>query len=405
MDSVPYYLLCAFLFFLPWEGMGGIKDMPSVGRLVGLSILGAGIVAVLSGARIRALPSAFVVMILFFLWQVASVAWAFDAVAAAERCITTFSLLVFVWLIWEFAPTLDRQLMLVRSYVFGLATPVVMQLTVFRGETTAGDRFSGGGNDLNFQAELVLVGFLFCIYLIINIYRKTGRLPKLYVFLLPILAFSALLTGSRTGFLGLLVAGVCVLLILKASNWRLVLVFVGVAAGAIFILPGYVPTAALTRMIEGTNFGQEQLADRQRIWEGMLELIPQRPMLGSGAGCSSLLYAYSLGRDAEVAHNLYISIIVELGAIGLALFLLILLLLLRVILRMPKTERLLWLSLMFVWGIFSVACGSPTDKVSWLLFGMILVQGATFRQSAAWSAMRCPGQAERRAGFVQRPIH
>ena len=386
MVNLPFYILCVFVAFLPWEMVGELGEFPTVARLIGLLLLITGLFAVASRSRIRRLPLTFGVMVLYLLWSILSISWAIDLPTALPNIVTVVAMLTFVWLIWEFAPTLDRQLCLMQFFVYGLISSVTAQMILFRSMGGGGAlqdenmRYAGGGHDTNYYAELLSVGTLFCVILMFHSRGKGGKMLQYWLFL-PVLGMSILLTGSRTGFIALVVAGLSILLILRSGGMGKMVMFL-VVAGAIAVLGlRLTPEALMTRMTEENGLSEEKLGIRSLIWEAAIKSIQKRPFLGAGSNCVATAIEET-GPKRMVSHNLFLTVWVELGVVGLAIQLLLLFLLLREILSMPKTEREIWLAIMLTWGLFIMSSGSPTAKINWFLFAMVLAQAATFRERA-----------------------
>jgi O-antigen ligase len=97
------------------------------------------------------------------------------------------------------------------------------------------------------------------------------------------------------------------------------------------------------------------------------------------------------------AHNVFLTMLLDLGAVGLAIFVLLLSFVLRAVLSMPKNERMVWLAATATWGLFAMIIGSPTDKTMWFVFAMVLAQARLLRnrRPARANAVRMPPRANR----------
>ena len=119
---------------------------------------------------------------------------------------------------------------------------------------------------------------------------------------------------------------------------------------------------------------------RMRIWAEGLTAFWQNPLFGLGAGGYASAYAAATGLHGDVAHNLFISVLVELGIVGLAIYVAYIIMLFRAAWRLPRREKLLWLGVLVVWFLNANTAGSQIDKFSWFLHVMVLVQAAAYAQ-------------------------
>ena len=98
-----------------------------------------------------------------------SLSWSATPDDSADYLKRLAQLLVFFLLIWEFAVTYDDQLWIFRSFLLGMAVPALMALlgisVSMALDIESGERFSGGGQDLNYLAYMLNVAILVAIYL------------------------------------------------------------------------------------------------------------------------------------------------------------------------------------------------------------------------------------------------
>ncbi|MFZ5568861.1 MAG: O-antigen ligase family protein [Thermodesulfobacteriota bacterium] len=174
---------------------------------------------------------------------------------------------------------------------------------------TTGDGMGAGHVAL---ANLILQGMPFLWYLSI---ANTNRLLRTVGFgLLVLCLYGVIISGSRGGFVGLVVFYLC---LLYFSKKRIVVGIAGVAGA--FLLPLVAGENYLNYMdtILGLFTGSAGVSESSRI-TGLkhgFEMLLQRPLLGVGPGC------YPLARKAWFgwglwAHNHYGELMGDLGIIG-----------------------------------------------------------------------------------------
>lgn len=152
----------------------------------------------------------------------------------------------------------------------------------------------------------------------------TNKAKRLFggVFALVMLT-AIVLTGSRGGMLGAL-AGLTVLVTgVRGWHTRLKLISIGlIVVLALFIIP--LPSQLVVRF-SPTNVMQSGGAGRLAIWQVGWSAFLERPF--AGYGYDNFAYAYELFRmqfpqtgyfirEFQVAHNIYLQALVELGILG-----------------------------------------------------------------------------------------
>jgi len=106
---------------------------------------------------------------------------------------------------------------------------------------------------------------------------------------------------------------------------------------------------------------------------------------------------------AWVAHNTFLSIIVELGVVGFGIFACLLLMLIYAAIRLPVLGRSLWLVMLLTWALGASGMTWENTKPTWLIFGLLVADSAGVQVAAARKyfparAFRSTAQAARSPG-------
>jgi O-antigen ligase len=169
--------------------------------------------------------------------------------------------------------------------------------------------YAGENGLAAFEAQLGL----FCLGLLPFIRRKAMQ-AGLLIFAVTCV-YCLMLSFSRGGYLGFLVG----LLFLGVVYERKLLILL---LGLVLTWQALVPTAVTERIFMTYEDGQIDSSAGQRVtmWEDALGLIQQRPVIGSGFDTYEFMGRVDEFRDT---HNLYLKLLVEMGVIGLVVFLML----------------------------------------------------------------------------------
>lgn len=178
--------------------------------------------------------------------------------------------------------------------------------------------YSVFGNPNIFAEFLVMI-----IPLSVGIFWQTKRdgvkLFYLGLFLIQVLAL--FMTMSRGGWVGLGVAALVFVLLVKK---RLALLAIPLGGLGLAILP---PTV-INRALSIFNFADSSTSYRFKMWEITGQMIADRPIFGVGLGHQPFKYTFETYiRTMPVfhSHNTYLQVLAEMGILGLVLFILLLL--------------------------------------------------------------------------------
>jgi O-antigen ligase len=113
------------------------------------------------------------------------------------------------------------------------------------------------------------------------------------------------------------------------------------------------------------------LTGRTVIWREGFQAFTETPILGVGSN----MYR-SVNSVGKVAHNSFLSVLVELGLVGFLLFGLILTIVVIQAWKQPKWERRLWITMLLVWTIGATTLTWEHRKTTWLFWGLLVASAA-----------------------------
>lgn len=381
------------VFMIPWEELTAMLGGRTFILYTGAA---ASVFGVFSAGMTKpgtaSTPKAFYLLVLLVAWSGLSIAWAMNTQVAIMSFLTTAALCLFAWLICRFASEGDRLNTLLLAYLMGCV--VLLGLLAFSYsagvdifvdqdfgvlaiDTIAGQeyRYRGAGMNQNETAMLLSWGIPIAVHLGSSLGARGKWLRMLHWAYIPAAVVGVFLTGSRGGAACMAAAITLSFLARSIKDWKVVVAFSVVAVIAITLVPMIVPAALLGRIGEMTQgqgvIGSDTFVERTQIWQAGLRYWQTTPVLGAGVGCYRWA-ARAGGGDAMVGHNTYISILVERGIVGSAIFWVFGFALARKLVSSAVANRWLWLTLGATWSIAAISGTLEFMKSTWLIIGVVL---------------------------------
>jgi O-antigen ligase len=336
MIAVAYGALWIFIFSVPWENVITIPGLGAISRLTGMVALGLAVLAAIVSGRFRRWQPFHIAALMFVIWSGLAIV-IFDVPVVPKKFWTYVQLFLVLWMTWELATTRKRQFGLMMSYVLGAYISAFGTIMVFRHHASE-RRFALEGFDANDLASILALAIPMAWYLSMTYRQPLVRwLCRGYI---PIGIFAIGLTGSRGG----MVATMMALMIVPFTMTHLTPGRLA-AALAVLMLSGtvavtYVPKTVVNRLATtSSDVETGRLGGRFKIWVAGARAFSQRPLMGYGtSGFKGAVKPY-LPTVPQVAHNSYLSVLVENGIIGFSLFAWMLISVFRAIMRMPPLDR------------------------------------------------------------------
>lgn len=374
-----YASLWLLVMIIPLENMFVFEGVGTITRFVGAFCMAMALIALVvekRGRRLGAMPAAFGV---FLLWSMATFLWTFNFEESRRALMTLTQLFAFVWLIWEFAPEERLQIGLLRAYVCGAMISVLTTVNAFwQGKSTYYMRYSTRGFDPNDLGLTLALAIPMAWYLAT---RSGSKWPRLFYRLyLPASFMAVLLTASRAAFIAMLIGSLYVLWSTqRLSILKRFALLAGIGAAGWGLLQFLPKTSWLRLMTIGAELTSGTLGGRVGIWRDGLRVFVDHPLCGVGVGAfrSGLLLTQ---RTYEAApHNLFLSVLVGQGLIGLLLFFVVVFSAMRGMGNMPVLMRRMWLVVLLTWVTGVMTLGWEVRKPTWLILGLLAVMASVDR--------------------------
>jgi len=338
---------------------------------------------VASQGRIRLPGGIHIALAAFVCWSALTLRWSILPEYGHERIVTYVQLLCLLWLIWELCTEEKHVLSLLEAYVLGTLVPAAQTAQRFlMGKQTGYNRYSMEGFDPNDLALTLALSLPVSYYLSLRLRRARSWLC-LFQLLTTIAAI--LLTASRGGTLAMAAGLSLVLWTLPTLSQGRRMATISVLALAAIAAVCLVPAASWKRLATvGSEITEGTLNSRTVIWKAGWDAFADAPIGGIGSGAYPEATIGVLGRPwgyLPVAHNSYLSVLVETGLVGFALFTSALAVAGATALRLPGTTGLFWRTLLLVWAIGVFSLTWEYRKPTWVLFGLLAAHSAALHSA------------------------
>lgn len=371
MNKLAYAALWILVFSVSSEptfrGFGVIAS-----SITGTVALGLALLAVVVSGRLRRLHLLHVAASLFVIWVGCGLVFFYNTWQEIPNKFWTFvQLLLMLWMIWELATTRSRLLGLMAAYVLGAYVSAIDTILLYRRQADVLNRFAAGGVDNNDLAMMLALGIPMAWYLSMTYRRPILR--WIYAAYLPLAMFAVGLTGSRGGMLTTMVA----LLIVPLTMARLSPMRRGIAIALLWISGGvavtYVPETLIERLASTTRELEEgRLGGRWKIWEAGFKAFAYKPFVGYGPGAFKRAIDPWLLHRSQVAHNSFLSVLVEEGTVGLLLYLTMLFAVGAALLKLPRIERRFALILLAALFVSMLPLTAEASKRVWVILAVLI---------------------------------
>jgi O-antigen ligase len=393
LGRLAFGALWLFVFVMPWEDSVPLVGGYVISRWIALAASFFLILGVLATRRLRHPCAIHGLMLAFVAWAGLTVFWTIDSPMTVQRVMTYSQLLLAVWMMWELAITEARVQSLLRAYLFGASVMCVSTLVNYSMGIQAADldaeagitkyhdsRYSMYGVNANDLALVIALSLPIAVYLMV---RARSRWLKLFCWLhIGACLVALFLVGSRGGMIAAIV-GLMVFPVLRSQmpRWQQIafplLCAAGIALGIYFI-----PQDDWVRILgTGRDITQGTMTHRTALWTAGIEAFRDHAWggIGSGSYGAAVYKATGLGL---VAHNTFLSVLVEMGIPGFLIFTALLIALFLAARQLKSVDRRFWFVMLLAWGVGVSALTWEYRKDTWFLFALLIAHVYATRREA-----------------------
>jgi O-antigen ligase len=393
MRSITYALSLLLIFVIPWEGLVRLPGVGNGAKVLGIGVAIVWLITVIVTKRLRRPRPVQVVLLFFVIWNGITIFWSADPTRTLAHLLTWLQLLGMALMLWDLYTTRPAILAGLQMYVLGAYVAVGSAVRNYlTGDVfyTNYQRYSSGDTNPDGFGFILAMAIPLAWYLAAENNGRWGKVFRAVNYAYIPAAFMGLaLSGTRTALLASLVGMMFGLISLTRIRLWIRIVITLVLVSSLFYLVPYVRTLKSFQRLgtTGTELTQGDLNNRTNNWAEGLANFQEHPYFGVGAN----MYR-SVNSLDKVAHNSFVSVLVELGLVGFALFATIIVIIVsEAWSHRSLWERSFWMTLFTVWTMGAFTLTWEYRKSTWLFFSLLLA-------SAALSKVR-----EKQAEKVARP--
>jgi O-antigen ligase len=361
------------VFTIPLESMIAFPEIGTFSRMIGVLVAVSAFVCILLGKKAIKLNSVQSYALLYLLWSIVTFYWSVDIEKSYKSILTLSRLVVFLFVICQFAQKENEQIGLMKAYVYGsLFSSFSIIYSFINKQEYDFFRYSAYGFDPNDLGLTLALAIPMAWY--VSFIDTSKIMSWVYRLIVPLLVFGITLTASRGAFVALLVALSFILWSLYRLPVKFKLLFMAFVLTTTLLIIKFAPVYSWERILSiGSELHTGSLSGRFTIWREGLNAFFHNPIFGVGVGGFKSGVESTLGRQAA-PHNLFLGILVGQGIVGFFIFGAMLLAIITRIRNMPPLNRQLWIVMLATWCAGVMSLGWEFRKPTWFLIGLAAVQ-------------------------------
>ena len=416
LRSVSIWLSLLFVFSVPWENALQIGEIGRASKVLGfLTFLVWGL-AVLAHRRLRKPDGLQQAFFLFLIWNGLTLYWSVDQGATLSAVVTYTEMFGLLLLFWDLY---DREVLVkaaLQAYVLGAfvaaGSIIVNYLTAPPARFPGHERISALGYQVDGIALVVAIAAPAAWYL------ATGPMARdrpaaarvLNYAYIPVAVVAVAMTGTRGATLASIPTALLIVWSLRKASVGARVAALAAVGVAVVAVVQFSPTGQLNRIATTATLAdtdQGALSGRWSIWVESSQVFMERPVQGVGTDGHRVAVAHlrtdrSAYKKAEKeAHNTYVSILVETGLVGFALFACVVVCLYKRVRSRSGWDLHYWTAQVAVLAIGAMSLSLEDSKSVWIMTSLAVASAAAARTQE--SRVSDESWAARRIGAAFRP--
>lgn len=383
MKKLYYFSIYLIFFSTPFESFGLIPGV-SVVKIVTFFFL---ISAIPHLIYTRLQKSSFTKLFFgYVIYAVLSFVWSIDIeVTLSSALLTLLPTYIVIFILCNSEIDQKKLTNIIKSYSLGALTVGVVVIyeyfTKFRYLLYGYSRATALGQDQNEMSFLLVFGVVCILYLFqFNSYKLKTKF--LYSIAIIVLVYAILLTGSRTGFV-ILAFVLFIFILVNSKGLRIFVASPIILIGFIYIFDNLSEAIASRLLQTTTQITDLKLTNREIIWSmGISSFIDSgNLLLGIGHDSFRTMMKNEYGAsNAFAVHNTYLGTFIELGLVGLLLYLMILRNIIKKVIFLARNYSIYYVNFIVPLLIVMMTLGITNRR--WLfLIGVIVIKIYNLRKT------------------------
>lgn len=411
MRTLALWLALVFVFAVPWENAIHVAHIGRISKVLGLLTFVTWATSAVVRGRLRT-PDAFQkAFFLFLIWNGLTLYWSIDSGATTSGFKTYTEIFALLLILWDLFETERAVRAGLQAYVFGAfiasGSIIVNFVTSPAAAFPAHERISALGYQVDGIALVVAIAAPAAWYLAAAPASHARPLATriLNYAYIPFGGLALAMTGTRGATLASIPTVMLVMWSLRRSGGRGRIMAMGAIAMAVVTIIAFAPRGPLDRIGTATTVAQTDegaLSGRWGIWRESRQAFLSSPIGGVGLDAHRAAVAPEIEQQIvykkaeKEAHNTFISILVETGIVGFALFAAVLWSVFTRLRERSGWDSAYWAAQLAVIAIGGMSLSLEDSKALWI-FLSLAVASAAAAEARENAFVRRPTVGERSA--------
>ncbi len=367
--KIALVMVLLYIFLIPW----GNAVWDGFIRIFGMGSLGLATLVVVTHGTHRKYSFFHLFLIMFGSWVLLTLLWSPDISSGKESASTIIQLVFISLVISLLIDTRDRIRLAYQSYVFGtcIGSSIIFYNYMHGIESEYWARYSIKNYEPDGVGIMIAIAVPMAAYLTTQ--YKSVIFRMLNSIAIPVCMFAIFLNATRTASIVAMFGITYWLFTHRKASLKIKAMLLTFFVSSIIGVLAFAPVTSVDRIFSSSkSISSGTLNGRTVIWSASFQQWEKSPIVGAGIGSIEQMLSGS-HVEYNSAHNTYIQILIELGIIGLLLYLLILLSIGYYLQKTSANDKAFLTSLLLLALVSQITMNTSYDKEMWFVLTMLAI--------------------------------